>query len=938
MPAFLFAWLGLSEPPTTQPSLAGPAIQFDLSAARFTSLTSDALNDEDASVPAEPGKQFLALPFLYDATTGDLTLSRSSVKGKDAKNAYGFRILAPKDGRVLPDHYDRPVVYERLELKGPVAGPAPEDSAPALLIARNVSGPRKSAADKTKSPAFKPSNETLPATGYAVLLLEIPKNARQINVELAGIVETIDLDYLKNAGRTLLIHSPQVPDNPDPAPMPPAIADIATQVAEGTPGLAALAIDQLAAGRRNWPRPETARWVGAIDAAVLSAALRDEPLVQRAAWRFFSSGGLAGLPSPNLSTQALDYLAAADDALQLRWVGVIACGLGYSGCGPAWIGPVPGDYLSESAQASAMSLLGAILRSEDDGVCAAAVDLLLRTRGGALDPKVLTSASPQAQQKILEHLEKSADPAAASASLRALLKAPQPATAAKLAALCENLNVRLDLDDQDFLAAWEGLKALDDRAALFTALAGVDLGGQVYADRFSSLLRAATTESTGDSEPESGVRQSAWTFLIRQARRLLPSGAKSASARPRAGQSAFPLLVARGARDPLVAGLMDAARRGPRTIRSQALVILLQFGYAEEAARALSDAATTTQQREVLLKELFAKGDSVVGRSALTALLGHLLRREHSAHAGWILDRLDDVRKKTAAEDAWRLAAALKAGVNFVELDRLAASLGPPASERALRWLHELGHMSEQDEQSLAALSAPEERAACLNKIDLRRASRVMGRYGVILIVETVAASPQESSAEKHDRKAASKGAVWRAPQRRTLIGPSLTFEPADEPEQNGDQKFRVLWGEKQIGEGLVINRSKSVAGPARFSPVLQVAAWSELSAGRATGPSSAENAVGPLVLQHRAVANPVAPGTVNLDIADYLRDALKTAREWPADQIGPMVPAPCPLTLRYASFGSYYGCTPDLRPPDPEATSQSYKLLGVMMVLEKMD
>jgi hypothetical protein len=363
-----------------------------------------------------------------------------------------------------------------------------------------------------------------------------------------------------------------------------------------------------------------------------------------------------------------------------------------------------------------------------------------------------------------------------------------------------------------------------------------------------------------------------------------------------------------------------------------------------------------------------------------------LLRKDCAALAPWILARLADLKSKTGVNQQWRLASAIKAGLSFGEFDQLVATLKPPASDQASQWLQDLGHMTPQDAQRLMATREPAERSAMLDKIDFRRGQLADGRYGAIAVIETLAAEGDTPVAPVSNRSgpsgtpsqlgnqldAQAREPRWLPPVRRSVTLPALVIISKEDAESddgaqsphskprasmpgvsNGDHDvervgqveerdltgfFEIKLGARKIGDGLAINKPKSVGGPGRFSPALQVALWRDLSEGRLNGPSISEEAVGPLVLQHRAIVNPLIPGTMNLEIADYLRQALREQKVFSADQIEGLIPKSLPITLRYGSFGSYYGCTPEIPPAEAAKSPPSARLLGVMLILEKTD
>jgi len=249
--------------------------------------------------------------------------------------------------------------------------------------------------------------------------------------------------------------------------------------------------------------------------------------------------------------------------------------------------------------------------------------------------------------------------------------------------------------------------------------------------------------------------------------------------------------------------------------------------------------------------------------------------------------------------------------------------------------------MTFQDRQGLAIAQGCERRRARLAQIDFRRGLLLDGRYGVIAILETTVSEDRKGRAGDH--RSLNTHLRWRSPRRITTILPPLRIESNAE-----EDSYRVLWEDEALGAGFV-KRGRGgpiLRLPDSFSPRLERA--NESMSGKKgwgwtypleTG-DRVDRAVGPAILPSRPVLTVPRSDTMTLEIGPYLRKGLsdEVVAAVGGEQPERLVPESLGITLRYAVFGSFYGVSPKLALPQQEVALGQPHLLGVMLVLERID
>lgn len=874
------------------------AIQIDLRPALRGVLISPDIRDQGQNVQAKPGHVFFLIPLRYDLHARNFVISRSTVVGKGRRGYYGVR---PLRGRIDlfqgPSNKDEPV-YERLEfLRRPDGGTE--------VVLKNSLGPRPGPSDPTPRTHLRGQGKTMRPSGTALLIVEVADRAKSLKLRWDdGGSETIDLRLVRKVNNHPGGGSGKI------AADGPEVGGLLARLRKAAGASAELTIAYLAQLRERVPPERHEAWSAVVDKQIIAAGARLEHQVRSAAWRYFLAGRSVAAP-------ALRVLAAADAATKRRWIEIIGSHRRHS---------TRRDVLVVARQ-----LLGAVLQSKDQGVCEAALDVLLAAEN---DWSLLGQASETAQLAAMNRL-RSLPKDQAARMLFSLSPSVRRTAAKKIADYARSVHLTLTDPRDRVLSQWSQLSDPADQLALLTLLKAVDLGDLIYSQPLAAILQNAGQEG---SDPQ--VRDAAFALLTTQVQRWMAVG--------RAGranatiQTDFPVLISMTANDPVVAGLTEAVASGSPEIQVDALELLLLGGFAAQAGKGLLASKLDPGKIQQVLHTLLMR-EEVAASSGLLAFLGRLLDKAHLSCADTILSHLDAV-VADQPEDRWRVWAATKAGADIKALDRLAAALQPPTSKQAVRWLNALCHITLQERQRLAATGDPEQRSQMLDRIDLRRGQLVDGRYGVVAILEQV--EPTAAAAAAKIKGGIRKRRQWRAPRRITITLAPLSLRSNDE-----DQTYRVFWNERSIGEGVIRDHLRVARGPASFSPMLDQAppemrgpsgwGWPMVSGGTAKG----ETALGPTLLPgNRPVRKRLSPGTMTLDITEYLRAGLASAAVFEGEDLTRLVPRAYKITLRYAAFGSYYGV--GVRRPLPRQggkqsgapSSLRPHLINVMLVLERMD
>lgn len=950
-------WAVLFAVPVMASGLAARAedsawLHVDLTPALTNELISSAIRDEGATVTAEADRVFLTIPFRYEFAAAPRTMTRSVMRAKEFRGVWGIRLLPEPLGPVDLSLLDQDPLYERWELK-------PAADRPQVTV-RNQSGPRGAEADPRGPGERRPSRSmTIPASGMAAFVVEMTNESSRLTITWAdGGEETLDLTAIRKA-REPLPSPPMVEpagergaSNGPRGAVAPMLMDVLNTVKDGSPAHAALAVQRLARARREWPARIDPTFLADLDGRMLAAGAAVHPGVRAAAWSYFAEPLESIAPADWIAPGALQRLAK-DAALQKAWLENVELGLGRREGGVFWMGLVGEE---RSRRGLALLVCSNVLAGTDAGAIDAASDLILSLGPWPLahdatpvdgegagssgvdpnDPRAadkpvdLSRFSPAALEALVKRLPAIPDSPWATDLARQLVPRAPGKLAEALARELERRKVALSGPADPLLTAWGSLPTDDRRLALLAALNRLFVGELVYSESFAQLWRDVIN-SNGSPK----VREAASRLLLRIAGRDLA---------PRE-PNPFPVIVLLTSHDPLVDALGDVvntlrpaegAASGDAELCHAAAEQLLRRGLAEHAARlvaACPPGAERATHVETLLQLKNPPADT------LAAFAGYLLKQDTSDCVKPALEYLSRRAGAEPSEDRWKLLAALRAGVHPGELDALGRELKGVEAVAARRWLHELGHMTPQDRQRLAGATEPKQRLERLKEIDLRRGTAVEGRYGVVAVVETVTARERPG-----DSNSGGPVVAWSLPTRWKIALPPIDLELPADVHEKPDAPYRVLLGKSPLGEGRIAQRPGVLGSPATFSIALTAAPWdgwaasSELIRGAAAAPDGAAAEVGPLWLAARPVLEKPLAGTMTIDASPLLTRAIAQDKSIGRRVPPARVPEKLPITLRYASFGSFYGAA-EWPIELPESIPDGFiRPRVVMIVLERMD
>ncbi|GJQ25839.1 MAG: hypothetical protein HBSAPP02_08710 [Phycisphaerae bacterium] len=944
----------------------------DLTPAMNNDLITPSIRDEGATVSAEADRVFLTIPFRYDLGAAPRTLTRSAMRAREFRGVWGIRLLPEPLGPIDLALLDEDPLYERWELK-PAAG------RPTVTV-RNQTGPRGAEPDSRAAGGRgerRPLRSmTIPASGMSAFVVEITNESNRLTWTWAnGEEETIDLSAIRKAREPLPLPpmtGPAGAEGPSNGPrgaVAPMLMDVINTVKNGSAAHAALAVQRLARARREWPARVDPAFLADLDERMLEAGATDRAAVRAAAWSYFAEPLEGFAPADWIAPSALRRLAK-DAALQKSWLENVEHGLGRREGGVFWMGLV-GD--ERSRRGLAMLIGTNVLSGTDAALIDAAGDLLLSlgpwpiargeaSSGAAVggagseavgvdpnDPRAadkpveLSRFSPAALEALMKRLPAIPDSPWATDLIRRLVPLAPAKLADALAQELERRRVVLSGPEDPLLTAWGSLRTDGQRLAMVTALNRLYVGELVYSESFARIWRDATGPAASSKVREATVR-----LLLRIA---------SEDLAPRE-PNPFPVIVLLTSHDPLVDALSEivirmksadgasggeqgrSARTRPGSRETElchaAAEQLLRRGLAEHAARLVAGCppgASRATHVETLLRMKNPPADP------LAAFAGFLLRQETIDCVKPALEYLSRRAGAEPSDERWRLLAALRAGVHPGELDALGRALKGAQAVAVRRWLHELGHMTQQDRQRLAGATDPEQRLERLKEIDFRRGTAVEGRYGALAVVETVTARAGSADAESGNPSIS-----WSLPTRWTIALPPIDLELPADVHEKPDAPYRVLLGKAPLGEGRIAQRPGVLGSPATFSIALTSAPWdgwattNGLLRGTTAAPENAAAEVGPLWMVARPVLEKPLAGTMTIDAAPLLKRAIAQDQSIGRRVPPARVPEKLPITLRHASFGSFYGAA-DWPGELPESIPDGFiRPRVVMIVLERMD
>jgi len=390
----------------------------------------------------------------------------------------------------------------------------------------------------------------------------------------------------------------------------------------------------------------------------------------------------------------------------------------------------------------------------------------------------------------------------------------------------------------------------------------------------------------------------------------------------------------------MVVGLTRALGSRSESIRRSATEILLGAGFAEEVVRGLGKPPAAEGDSAPTFAEIFRLADDGLPDVGVAAALGHLLGSESETASGTAARLLTRMSAGVDPANRWLVRAAIKSAVDVPALTGRTLSPDGAVAGGCIRRLFDLAHLTRQERQRFLAARGLNNRLSQLADADFRRGRLVDGRYGAVAVVETVVATG-----------ASKTGVRWTSPRRRAVVLRPVVL--ALNPKDDG---YSVSSTGGALGDGLALSQRPIGRSPAYYYGLMEAMGQAAFVRGDSNadlpiGNGGVTVVGGPLELKSAAASEKPEPGTMRLEIADWLRAALQAASAGGGEPLtrtgqgksatseppASYIPSVLTLSLRYTRFGGYCGTLPRRSLPARASTGDRH-LLNVMLILEKMD
>jgi hypothetical protein len=553
-----------------------------------------------------------------------------------------------------------------------------------------------------------------------------------------------------------------------------------------------------------------------------------------------------------------------------------------------------------------LAMLNAAWRAADVGTCPALVDAVVADGyPDAFD--ALDGATAAGIDAMLTRIRTSKAERTRKQLVRALIGQSPLERHDELLTEARALKLEITSPDDPILKRFD--QADDPRAkiSILRALTVVPAVLVHHSEEFGRLIDAAT-----GPRADASVREAAFVMSIAQAR-------LRAAMEP-AAYGAYPLGDARGL-DAVSRGLIAALKGGASVeTRIEAAAMLIRRGESAAVADALRGMRLSKDALADLLGRLAGRPGvaRMDGWFALLSAAATTVERE-SAAAVW--SALDAAATSYPDALAWRRVAAFKSAASYKRLAAIASDVRGDAGSAAaaLKRLTESAHAG-KSAGGWNASSRGREAAESLARLNRDVSNMVEGRYGSLIIVETIETiDPARLDGAPLTR--------WTAPRRTTLTGPIVLI-------QKQVDRFVIGAAGGTAGGGRPATVDAKLPDERLFPPALKPTTWHLPGVGDDREGAPAEFA--PIALIGGTRMADGAIGAMNIDAAELVRSRAGVEDDADAEPIIAALPKSFVVSLHPAGFGTLAGVGPS---EPPEAGSPGKPVfLNAMVVLEPMD
>ncbi|MBP7934954.1 MAG: hypothetical protein KA354_09945 [Phycisphaerae bacterium] len=817
----------------------------DLAFGLSQSLLPESISDEGQELEPRRDQRFMLVPVAYDPGDAKLQIMPSALKAKSDSDkpcrVVGIMLLlasgsipamaSGSSSRVSGLQLQQPndPILEQIEAQRAKDGsmdltlynrvhprPKREPGAPAGRTPR----------EPTPRPAPGEGKQTVPGSGYAVFLIEVPESAQSVQVICRNDPPaTLGFEFLEQLSK--------VNGELQPSERTKLIDALIVHASSQTPCLASAAIAGLASIREKAaaaPDSGLARSGGdrrspttqKLEKAMLTGLESASPQVRRETFSAFvySPAPLAlatlstlwgekktapamylldqvesilqAVPATEDRTPVAPVATASDDRTQ-RLMAMVA------------------ELPPSPAPQNVFSILAACLGSGIPAIYQRSLDLIVAypSQQSLVTVADMPRTASDVRAALIERLTKVTENATKTAAMRILLSMPDESTTVKLLEACEGTKTALTGADDPILRAFKRGQPPQVQIKLVELLGRSDLSRVAGETAFADVLKMLASDATKDAGLQAALLKLArGQFQVTYEAPIHRGQGLPAAGGGVPGKSSAPEL--------LLATLATVPKGDPKAAR-EAAGLLIEAGRLGVLEEQLKQATSVDQRVQVVQNVGVSK--ELAKREALPVFLARRLADPEEKVSVMALNALAEIYKNADANQRWRLDLAVKSGVDAKEILRLVQSKDTKVARAAMSLIRQLGKMSaaESDQIQSSEPGTRDQKYAAFND---QRGAKPSGTYQCVVYLDVksaATANPQDGNAGGMEADLAegvvplTEGTSLPCPDLR------LTLQP------EGAQGFRVIFDGRDLtlvgGEGDAGGPSRSAA-PSSTGPV----------------------------------------------------------------------------------------------------------------------